>query len=533
MDLNVILIFSAAVMIAAIFGSRISSRSGIPVLLVFMFLGILAGTDGILGIDFEDYDITNNICSAALIFIMFYGGFGTNWNAARSVAVPSVLLASLGVVITALLTGVFGHIVLRLEWLDALLLGSVLASTDAASVFSILRSHRLSLKYGTSSLLEMESGSNDPAAYLLVMIFLGLRQGETAGAVSIIYEIFSQIAYALLTGVTIAFLAKKILDRFHFPDGFASIFILAVAVLSYALPSMVGGNGYLSAYLAGILMGNMKIEGKRDLVAFLNAFNAMMQIVIFFLLGLLATPSSMIAEIGIGLPVALFLLLIARPVAVAAVMTPFKAPLNQQLVICLSGIRGASSIVFSIVVTVAGGYHAGSVFNAVFIVVLLSIMLQGTLLPAFSKKVNMIDAEGDVMKTFNDFDDSSIEFIPFRLDSTSKWTDMRIRDIDVPPNSIIAAIDRDGEAVIPNGGTVLHAGDNLILGISKHEIKSSVTLSEESIGPGHPWAGKKLRDIGTHDTLILMIIRSGKSIIPSGDSVIMPGDIIVKNEKNR
>ena len=160
-------------------------------------------------------------------------------------------------------------------------------------------------------------------------------------------------------------------------------------------------------------------------------------------------------------------------------------------------------------------------------------MLQGTLLPAFSKKVNMIDAEGDVMKTFNDFDDSSIEFIPFRLDSTSKWTDMRIRDIDVPPNSIIAAIDRDGEAVIPNGGTVLHAGDNLILGISKHEIKSSVTLSEESIGPGHPWAGKKLRDIGTHDTLILMIIRGGKSIIPSGDSVIMPGDIIVKNEKNR
>lgn len=181
MDLNIALVFVALVMVSAIFGSRISSKSGMPVLLVFMVLGMIAGVDGIVGIDFEDYDAANTICSAALIFIMFYGGFGTSWKAARPVAVPSILLASAGVVMTAMLTGLFCRFVLGMQWLDALLLGSVLSSTDAASVFSILRSRRLSLKYGTSSLLEMESGSNDPAAYMLVMIFLEMRSAGSVG----------------------------------------------------------------------------------------------------------------------------------------------------------------------------------------------------------------------------------------------------------------------------------------------------------------------------------------------------------------
>ena len=528
MDLNIALVFVALVMVSAIFGSRISSKSGMPVLLVFMVLGMIAGVDGIVGIDFEDYDAANTICSAALIFIMFYGGFGTSWKAARPVAVPSILLASAGVVMTAMLTGLFCRFVLGMQWLDALLLGSVLSSTDAASVFSILRSRRLSLKYGTSSLLEMESGSNDPAAYMLVMIFLEMRSAGSVGFFAIAYDVFSQVVYAIVIGLALALVTRRILSRFSFPEGFTPILILAVALLSYALPSLVGGNGYLGAYLVGILLGNMKIEGKRDLVSFFNVFNGMMQILIFFLLGLLATPRSLLAEIHVGLLISACMIIVARPLAVALLTLPFHFPYRQQVVICMAGLRGASSIVF--VVTVAGAYAYGSIFNTVFVVVLVSILLQGSLLPYVSRKVGMIDEEEDVLKTFNDYEENSIEFIPVQLGADSAWTGRRIMDLDTPPDSIVAAIERRGVPLVPKGDTVLEAGDRIILGLSREQIDTSVGLSEETVSARHPWVGRTLKDIRP-DELVLMILRDGKCIIPTGDTTIRKGDVLVKNEQ--
>ena len=530
MDLNIVLVFVALVMVSAIFGSRISSKSGMPVLLIFLVLGMLAGVDGLLGIDFEDYDAANTICSAALIFIMFYGGFGTSWKAARPVAAPSIVLASAGVVMTAMVTGVFCHLVLGMQWLDAMLLGSVLSSTDAASVFSILRSRRLSLKYGTSSLLEMESGSNDPAAYMLVMIFLEMRSAGSPSFLTISYDVFSQVVYAMAIGVALAWATKQILGRFSFPEGFTQIFILAVALLSYALPSLVGGNGYLGAYLVGILLGNMKMEGKKDLVSFFNVFNGMMQILIFFLLGLLASPRSLLAEIHVGLLISVCMILVARPVTVALLTLPFRFPLRQQAVICMAGLRGASSIVFSIVVTVAGAYAYGSIFNTVFVVVLVSILLQGTLLPFVSRKVGMIDEEEDVLKTFNDYEESSIEFVPIQLSPDSAWTGRRIMDIDTPPDSIVAAIERDGVPLVPKGDSVLNAGDRIILGMAKPQLDTSVSLCEETVSSHHPWVGRTLGDIRPKE-LVLMILRDGKCIIPTGGTEVRKGDVLVKNEQ--
>ena len=531
MDMNVVLVFAALVMIAAIFASRISSRSGIPMLLVFMALGMAAGVDGFLGIEFADYDITNSVCSAALIFIMFYGGFGTSWKAARKTALPSLLLSFPGTISTALLTGVFCHFAFSMEWLDAMLLGSVLSSTDAATVFSILRSRRLSLKYGTSSLLEMESGSNDPAAYMLVIIFLSVRQSGSLSFLSILYSIFSQIVYALITGALLAYAAWRLVKKFSFPEGFTPIFILAVAILSYALPSLIGGNGYLSAYLAGIILGNLKLEGKKDLVSFFNAFNGMMQILIFFLIGLLSTPSELPGQIPMGLVISLFMILIARPLTVAILTLPFHFPWRQQVVISAAGLRGASSIVFAIVVTVAGGYTYGSIFNTVFFVVLVSLLVQGTLLPFIAVKVKMIDEEEDVLKTFTDYEESSIEFIPLELGGDSDWASRKIRDISLPPSSIVAAIERNGATLVPRGDTVLEKGDKLILALTKPDIQTNVSLSEESVGKDHPWNGKMLRDIKSKD-LILMILRDGKTIIPSGSTEIRKGDVLVKNTSN-
>ena len=275
--MNLFLLLGAIVLIACMIGSKISSRIGVPTLLIFIALGMVFGSDGILKIEFEDYSMAEKICSAALIVIMFYGGFGTKWSVARPVAGKSILLSTLGVLFTAGLTGLFCHYVLKMELLTGLLVGAVLGSTDAASVFSILRSKRLNLKYGTASMLEIESGSNDPCAYMLTIIILSAMSGDLSSG-GILCSIFAQLAYGIGAGVLFAFLGGQVLRKIHLgEDGFQSIFLVSIALASYALPSLIGGNGYLSTYITGIMLGNQEIPKKRELVNFFDAFNSMMQ----------------------------------------------------------------------------------------------------------------------------------------------------------------------------------------------------------------------------------------------------------------
>lgn len=247
-----LLLLCAVILILCLAGNRLSQKFGVPALLLFMGLGMLFGSDGLFKIPFDNYQFAEQICSIALIFIMFYGGFGTNWNAAKPVAVRAVLLSSAGVILTAALTGLFCYFILRFAFLESMLIGAVISSTDAASVFSILRSKKLNLKEHTASLLEIESGSNDPFSYMLTVIILTLMQGSSSTG-SIAYLIFSQVVYGAIFGVVIAIAAIWILRRLSFSQsGMDTIFVLAVALLSYAIPSALGGNGYLSAYITGI-----------------------------------------------------------------------------------------------------------------------------------------------------------------------------------------------------------------------------------------------------------------------------------------
>ena len=271
------LLVTSVVIIACILTNKITSRAGIPALLAFIVLGMFFGSDGLMKIPFENFAFAEQICSVALIFIMFYGGFGTKWRAARPVAVQSVLLSSVGVVMTAGLTGAFAHLVLKMNLLEGLLLGAVLGSTDAASVFSILRSKNLNLKYNTASLLELESGSNDPCAYMMTVILLSLIQGNGAGG-SVVYLVFAQVFFGALFGVIIAVAAGWFLRHVQVvTEGFDAAFVIAVALLSYALPQAVGGNGYLSAYLVGIILGNQKIPHKASLVNFFDGITSLLQ----------------------------------------------------------------------------------------------------------------------------------------------------------------------------------------------------------------------------------------------------------------
>lgn len=498
-------------------------------LLAFILLGMLFGSDGLLQIPFDNYALAEQICSVALIFIMFYGGFGTNWDEAKPVAVKSVLLSSLGVILTAGLTGIFCHYILRFDFMESMLIGAVISSTDAASVFSILRSRNMGLKYHTASMLELESGSNDPCSYMLTAIVLSVMDGKASGN-SITYMIFAQIVLGILIGVIIALSARAVLKHFQFVTaGFDMAFVIAVALLAYALPSLAGGNGYLSAYIVGIILGNTKIEGKKSLVHFFDGITGLMQMLIFFLLGLLSNPSQLPEIFLPALAIALFLTFAARPLSVFAILTPFKCRLNQQLLVSFAGLRGAASIVFAIMATVDEAYTSLDVFHIVFCIVLLSILFQGSFLSAAAKKLDISDETANVLKTFSDYSEEvDLQFIRLPLTPEHPWTGKPIRDIVLPPDTLFVMILRGQDTLIPDGDTILQDKDTAVVSARIFQEENDLSLYEEKISAKSPWIGNKIVDFSPHSgELVVMIIRGDEVVVPGGDTVILEGDLLV------
>lgn len=527
MTWNLLLISS--VILLCILLHRVSDKIGVPMLLAFIVLGMAFGTDGIVKIPFENYALAENICSTALIFIMFYGGFGTNWNEARPVAVKSVLLSTLGVVITAALTGFFCYFILKFSFLNSMLIGSVVSSTDAASVFSILRSKNMGLKYGTASMLELESGSNDPCSYMLTAVVLSAMSG-TASTGSIFYMIFAQLFYGILFGCLIAFAARFILRHMHFDiAGFDMAFVIAVALLSYTVPSIAGGNGYLSAYMVGIILGNTKIKNKKSLVNFFDGVTGLMQMLIFFLLGLLATPSQLPRVFLPALAIALFLTLAARPLAVSAILAPFKCRMNQQALVSFAGLRGAASIVFAIMATVNETSTGFDVYHIVFCIVLLSILFQGSFLPQAAKMLNMSDTEADVMKTFSDYSEEvDLQFIRIRITKEHTWSHKAVKDISLPPDTLFLMLLRGEATVIPSGETIFRPGDTAVLSARGYQEQENLELTEMKITAKSPWIGIKISDFSPYPgELVIMILRSDETIVPKGDTIIMENDLLV------
>lgn len=527
-----LLLLVAIVIVGCILCNRISDKIGIPMLLAFILLGMVFGSDGLFKIQFDDFGFAEQICSIALIFIMFYGGFGTKWSAAKPIAVKAVLLSTLGVMFTAGLVGVFCHYVLHFSWLEGLLLGALLGSTDAASVFSILRSRQLNLKHGTASMLEVESGSNDPCAYMLTVILLSMM-GSGGQDISVVSLVFSQLFFGLVCGVLIALIAAAVLKRFEFEtEGFNAAFVVAVALLAYALPSVLGGNGYLSAYLVGLLLGNSDIPEKKALVHFFDGITGLMQMLIFFLLGLLSFPSQIPAIVPTGLFIAIFLTFIARPVAVFLLLTPFRATINQQFLVSWAGLRGAASIVFAVMAIVSGVPTDNDIFHIVFFVVLFSILLQGTLLPYMSYKLNMVDIHGNVFRTFTDYsDEDDVDFIRLKIQKNHPWAGQQIKDLILPPDCLLVMIIRNGQTLVPQGDTRISDGDIIVLSALSYQDERNIKLREVIVKADHDWCGKSLGQISIPSGMLIVLIRrNGESIIPNGRTVITAGDILVINK---
>lgn len=531
-----ILLLITAIIVICVLLNNASSKIGMPMLLAFIIFGMVFGNNGILPIKFDDYQFAEDICTVALIFIMFYGGFGTNWETAKGVVKEAGLLATIGVFLTAGITGLFCHFVLKWNWIEAMLMGSVVSSTDAASVFYILRSKKLGLKNGSAPLLEIESGSNDPCSYMLTIMMLSILDGK-ASAGAITWQLIAQLGFGALFGMIISQAAVHAMKKIRFStSGFDSLFVLAIALFSYALPSAFGGNGYLSAYIVGIVLGNHQFPEKQELVHFFDGITGLMQVIIFFMLGLLAHPLQLSKCFLPALAIFGVMLLVSRPVSVCALLAPFrKYKFKQLMLISFAGLRGAASIVFAIMATIGNTMLENDIFSIVFCIVLISIAIQGSFIPFAAKKLDMIDKDADVMTTFNDFkEDTDIQFSEIIVDADSHWKDRTIKDIGIPKNMLICMVlHDDGSSIVPKGDTVLREKDVVVLCSKAYKSDKALRIVEHPLSKNSKWIGKMVRDYPDQTYQLVMIKRGKDIVIPRGHTVLEAGDILYINESDK
>ncbi len=461
--MTLILSLCSIVILSAIFTNRFLNALGIPTLLFFLCLGLLFGSNSLFKIDYSDFEQAKDLSSIALGFIIFFGGFCTKWKAAKPAIAQSILLSTLGVFFTAFTVGLFCHYILGIPLPESFLFGSVIGSTDAASVFSILRSKKLHLKENTAPLLELESGSNDPMSYVLVILVLTLISGKSYTFVFWLF--FKQMVLGILTGVVISQFAIYIFQKSKIiTDGNDSLFIIALVLGTYTLSQLYDGNPFLAVYFLGIILGNSKIDNKSSMMNFFDNITKLAQIGIFFILGLLATPSKIITVYQTGILIFMFLTFIARPLVIFILLSPFKSTTGQKLLVAWAGLRGVASIVFAIIAMDSGIKLDYDLFHLVFLISVLSVAFQGTFLPWVARASNMIDENVDIRKTFNDYqEECAIKFMRLTVPAKHQWIGKKIQDISFPDGSLALYIKRDGHRILPKDSTKIKEGDRITL----------------------------------------------------------------------
>lgn len=462
---NIILIGSVLLFLSILAGQR-AYKFGVPALVLFLAVGMLAGTDGIGGINFDNPGIAQFIGVVALNFILFSGGLDTQWHSVRPVMWQGIVLSTAGVLFTAILTGLFVHwIVPGFSLFEGLLLGSIVSSTDAAAVFSILRSKSLKLKYNLRPILEFESGSNDPMAYLLTIICLGLVINPDSSVGSSIIKFFVQIIVGggagIVFGMAMVWIAQRIKLSY---SGLYPVMIIALMYFTYAATDQIGGNGFLAVYLAALWFGNHQIPHRSSILSFFDGFAWLMQIILFLTLGLLVYPSQVIDVIGVGLLVSAFMILVARPVSVFASLLFFKMPLRSKTFVSWVGLRGAVPIVFATYPLIAGIDRAGVIFNIVFFISLTSILVQGTTLPLFAKWLKVSEPEEKMIGQKPEIDPSEVsDLIEIRIADGNEYIGRPVAEAPFPDGARITLLRRGDGHIIVTGSTVLEAGDRVII----------------------------------------------------------------------
>ncbi len=469
-----ILVIVAILLLLGIVASIASTRLGVPALLLFLLVGIMAGSEGPGGIQFTDPWFAQFLGVLALVFILFDGGLSTRWQSVRPTIWKGLTLSTLGVLFTALLLGWFASAVLGFSFLHGALLGAIVSSTDAAAVFAILRSRSVSLKGQLKPLLELESGSNDPMAVFLTLGFILVLTQPNASVFDLIPMFFQQMLVGGILGYGLGRAMVYTINRIKLEyDGLYPVLSIGLVILAYGLTVTLGGNGFLAVYIAAIVMGNSEFIHKRSLMRFHEGIAWLMQITMFLTLGLLVFPSEVYQIIPVGLLISAFLILIARPLSVFATLHFFKVPFKEKALISWVGLRGAVPIILATFPLLAGIPQAELFFNIVFFVVITSVLLQGTLLPQVAKWLK-VDAP------FVKQTPSPLEFIPsgkskndmfeIPVPQDSAIIGKQIVDLGLPKGALVVIINRQDELLVPRGATTIESGDNMLVLADKNDI---------------------------------------------------------------
>jgi len=390
-EIHFILLAIGALLLVGVLLSKLSSFIGVPTLIVFLLLGLFFNGNALFTPSIDNYTIIQDISIFALIVIMFSGGLHTNTKNMRPIASKGISLATVGVFITAIVCGLLIHYILGLDYIVSFLIGAIISSTDAAAVFSIFRSSDIKLKDNLSELLELESAANDPMAYILTTSFLYLMIHPATSISGMVIIFFQSLILGAIFGFVSGKLSTKLVENANLDvKGLYPVLLVALATLTFAVPELVGGNGFLAVYIAGLLVGNAKPPYRSDELSFFDGLTWLMQVIMFLVLGLFITPDELIATAGISLTVAVILILVSRPFAVFVSMIPFKTRLNYRIFLSWTGIKGAVPIVFATYPLVAGIPEAEMIFSVVFFVTIISVLLQGGTVKYIAKKLDLL-----------------------------------------------------------------------------------------------------------------------------------------------
>lgn len=463
---EIILIVVAVLILLSVIVSKISERFGVPLLLLFLAIGMLAGSEGFGGIYFDDPFLTQYISIIALTIILFSGGLDTPWKSVNSVMKEGISLATVGVILTAGVFGLFAYFILDLTLIESMLVGSIISSTDAAAVFAILRSKGMNLKGRLTPLLELESGSNDPMAVLLTITLISFVTNENESILAALGLLLLQLVIGVIVGWIMSKISLFLINKIKLGyEGLYQILIIGLLFLTFGVSTLLKGSGFLSVYLLGLLLGKEDFLHKRSVIRFFDSTAWFSQIILFLTLGLLVFPSRLVPVMLPGLGLALILIFVARPVAVFITLAPFRITIREKLFISWVGLRGAVPIVLATYPLVAGIIHADLIFNIVFFVVVISVLLQGTLLPWIAKILNLESREPPRKKM--PLEIVAGEMIPsdlqeIEIPTPSSVDGKTIVELNLPPGYLIVLISRAGAYIQPTGNTVLRSGDRIL-----------------------------------------------------------------------
>lgn len=463
---NILLIGSILLGLSIIAG-KTSFRLGVPTLIFFVFIGMLAGSEGLGKINFDNPAVARFIGIVALNFILFSGGLETRWEVIKPVFWNGLTLSTVGVFLTAVSVGVFVWAVTDFTFYEGLLLGAIVSSTDAAAVFSILRSKSIGLKKNIRAVLELESGSNDPMAYFLTIAVMGLIMSQEHTALSVIPLFVKQVIIGGTIGLLAGRLGKELINRIELDfEGLYPVMVIALMFFTFSFTDFIGGNGFLSVYLSAVYLGNQYLIHKKTIMQVFDGLAWLMQIVLFLTLGLLVFPSQIIPVLGLGLLVSAFLMFVARPLSVFVSLLPYRLKFKTITFISWVGLRGAVPIVFATFPLLAGIGKSHMIFNLVFFISLTSVLLQGTTLGIVAKWLHVSVPVKARQKTPPDIelsDTMKSELTEIEIDDRSPAVGKRILDLGFPRAALIAIIKRKGSFITPNGSTVIEPNDKLVI----------------------------------------------------------------------